>query len=589
MRRSNLLTTTMGLGVLSMLAASCQMSQTNEAASSLDATPAENTVNMDAMLAETVSEARFDWFRYTGRDPVFEGLPAGHAPNPILAGFYPDPSITQAGDAYYLVNSTFTWFPGIPVFRSTDLVTWEQIGNAIDRPSMLDFNDRGLSEGVFAPTIDYHEGVFYIANTCVECGGNFILTATDPEGPWSDPVFIPDVGGIDPSLFFDADGKIYLMNNDEPPGGSTYDGHRAIWIREIDPVTFQPATEPIVIIDGGVRPEENPIWIEGPHIYRIGDWYYFSCAEGGTSLEHSQVILRSKSVLGPYTPYESNPILTQRDLPDDRPNPVTALGHADFVQDADGDWWAVFLGIRPYEVWNHNTGRETFIAPVEWRDGWPVILDEGEILPFSVPVPAGAPMPDTVQPVSGNFSIEYTFDESEVGPEWMTPRIPSDNWHSLVDGALVIEARPVGLGDGGQPSLLARRQQHHNSEAETQLLFRPGSVGEEAGLVAFHDDFNFVAIGIGLDDFGRREVRLTHNENGNKTILARQAIADEENTPIHLKITTDGRDHDFGFSTDRETWTLLADDLDGRALSMERVDGFSFTGVMLGVYAVSTE
>ncbi len=530
-----------------------------------------------------------DFFQYSGNDPVFDAIPEGHAPNPILAGFYPDPSVTQVGDTYYLVNSTFSWFPGIPVFRSTDLVRWEQIGNAIDRPGMLDFDGLGMSRGVFAPTIEYNDGLFYIANTCVECGGNFILTATDPAGPWSDPVFIPEVGGIDPSVFFDVDGKMYLMNNDEPPGGSTYDGHRAIWIREIDPVTFQPVTEPVVIIDGGVRPEENPIWIEGPHIYRIGDWYYFSCAEGGTSLEHSQVILRSKSVLGPYVPYEDNPILTQRDLSDDRPDPVTALGHADFVQDAEGGWWAVFLGIRPYEVWNHNTGRETFLAPVEWRDGWPVILDKGEVLTFSVPVPAGAPMPDSVQPVSGNFTIEYTFDENEVGPEWMTPRVPTDKWYSLVDGALVIEARPEGLGDGGQPSLLARRQQHHNSEAETALLFQPKSMGDEAGLVAFHDDFNFVAIGIGLDASGQREVRLTHNENGDKTILARQAIPDEENTPIHLKVTTAGRNHDFGFRTGRGTWTLLADDLDGRALSMERVDGFSFTGVMFGVYAVSTE
>lgn len=533
--------------------------------------------------------AQFEHFQYSGNDPVFDAIPEGHAPNPILAGFYPDPSVTQVGDTYYLVNSTFSWFPGIPVFRSTDLVRWEQIGNAIDRPGMLDFDGLGMSRGVFAPTIEYNDGLFYIANTCVECGGNFILTATDPAGPWSDPVFIPEVGGIDPSVFFDVDGKMYLMNNDEPPGGSTYDGHRAIWIREIDPVTFQPVTEPVVIIDGGVRPEENPIWIEGPHIYRIGDWYYFSCAEGGTSLEHSQVILRSKSVLGPYVPYDHNPILTQRDLSDDRPNPVTALGHADFVQDAEGGWWAVFLGIRPYEVWNHNTGRETFLAPVEWRDGWPVILDKGEVLTFSVPVPAGAPMPDSVQPVSGNFTIEYTFDENEVGPEWMTPRVPTDNWYSLVDGALVIEARPVGLGDGGQPSLLARRQQHHNSEAETALLFQPKSMGDEAGLVAFHDDFNFVAIGIGLDASGQREVRLTYNENGDKTILARRAIPDEENTPIHLKVTTAGRNHDFGFRTDRGTWTLLADDLDGRALSMERVDGFSFTGVMFGVYAVSTE
>ncbi len=578
MRRSNLLSAALGLGLLSALAASCQGGLASENAAGADAVPAVNAV-----------EARFGSFRYTGRDPVFEGLPDGHAPNPIIAGFYPDPSITQAGDAYYLVNSTFTWFPGIPVFRSTDLVTWEQIGNAIDRAGMLDFDGRGLSEGVFAPTIEYHEGVFYIANTCVECGGNFILTATDPAGPWSDPVFIPDVGGIDPSIFFDVDGKMYLMNNDIPPGGSTYEGHRAIWIREIDSETFQPVSEPTVIINGGVNPEEQPIWIEGPHIYKIGDWYYFSCAEGGTSLGHSQVILRSKSVLGPYTPYEGNPILTQRDLPDDRPNPITALGHADFVQDADGEWWAVFLGIRPYEIWHHNTGRETFLAKVEWRDGWPVILDRGEVLPFSVERPAGAAMPTDIVPVSGNFTVTYDFEGDEIGPEWMTPRVPTTEWFRLQDGDMVVRVRPVALDDADQPSLIARRQQHHNSEAETEIEFTPVSADKEAGLVAFHDDFNYVAIGIGLDDQGRREVRLTQNENGEKTILARRVLEAEAEAPVRLRITTAGRDHDFAYSLDGRRWTLLANDLDGRMLSMERVDGFSFTGVMFGMYATSAE
>ncbi len=533
-------------------------------------------------------QARFDNFRYTGRDPVFESLPPGEAPNPVLAGFYPDPSVTRAGETYYLVNSTFTWYPGIPVFRSTDLVTWQQVGNAIDRPGMLDFDGLPLSRGVFAPTIEYHEGVFYIANTCVDCGGNFIITARDPAGPWSDPVFMPEVGGIDPSIFFDVDGKMYLMNNELPPGGSRYEGHRAILIREIDRETFQPVSAPVVLINGGVRPEDKPIWIEGPHIYRIGEWYYLSSAEGGTSLEHSQVVLRARSVLGPYAPYEDNPILTQRDLPDDRDNPVTALGHADLVQDAAGAWWAIFLGIRPYEVWFHNTGRETFIAPVKWHDGWPIILERGKALPFSVPRPAGEPMPEDTPPLSGNFTINDAFEGDTIGPEWMTPRVPDETWFTLDRGKLVIAARPVGLGDGGQPSLLARRQQHHHAVAETGMEFDPVSEGDEAGLVAFHDDHNYVAIGIGLDSEGRREVRLTQNRNGERTVLARTPIGGLAATPVRLRITTAGRDHDFAYSLDGSDWTVLAEDLDGRALSMERVDGFSFTGVVFGLYATSS-
>ncbi len=543
--------------------------------------------------AETVAatlQARFESFTYTGNDPVFAVIPDGAAPNPVLAGFYPDPSVTEAGDAYYLVNSTFSWYPGIPVFRSTDLVTWEQIGNAIDRPGMLDFDGLGLSRGVFAPTIEFHEGVFYIANTCVDCGGNFIITATDPAGPWSDPVWMPEVGGIDPSVFFDTDGKMYLMNNDMPPGGSNYDGHRAIWIREIDRTSFQPVSEPVVLVNSGVRPEENPIWIEGPHIYKIGEWYYFSCAEGGTSLNHSQVVLRSASVLGPYVAYEGNPILTQRGLADDRPNPVTALGHADLVQDAAGDWWAIFLGIRPYEIWHHNTGRETFLAPVEWRDGWPVILDENEVLGFSVARPAGAPMPGDTMPMSGNFTISEPFSDTGIGPEWMTPRVRIQDWFRIEDGALFITARPVALGAGGQPSMLARRQQHHNADAQTELGFAPVSAGDEAGLVAFHDDEHFLALGIGLGADGETEIRLTKREAGQEMVLARAPLAMAADDRVSLRITASGRDYDFAYrlgDAEGGDWSVLAEDVDGRLLSTERAGGF--TGAVFGLYAVAAQ
>lgn len=166
-----------------------------------------------ATAADDTRSAAFDWFEYRGSDPV--RAHAAHAANeylnPILQGFYPDPSITQVGEDYYLVTSTFAYFPGIPVFHSRDLVNWTQIGNAIDRPGMLDFGRLGLSRGVFAPTIEHHDGVFYIANTCVDCGGNFIVTARDPAGRWSDPVWIRDVGGIDPSVFFDDDGAVYQI------------------------------------------------------------------------------------------------------------------------------------------------------------------------------------------------------------------------------------------------------------------------------------------------------------------------------------------------------------------------------------------
>ena len=299
--------------------------------------------------------------------------------NPILQGFYPDPSITRVGDDYYLVNSTFAWFPGIPVFRSRDLVSWTQIGNAIDRPDMLDFGRLGLSRGVFAASITHHDGLFYILNTCVDCGGNFVITARDPAGPWSDPVWLPDLeGGIDPSLFFDEDGKAWIVNNGAPEGTPRYDGHRAIWIQAFDPASLRTTGPRTVLVDSGVDPSTNPKWIEGPRIFRHDGHYYLTCAEGGTEEGHSQVVLRADRPTGPYTPFAGNPILTQRDLPRDRPFPITSAGHAEFVETPSGEWWATFLATRPYEGDHYNTGRETFLMPVQWQDGWPRITGPGD-------------------------------------------------------------------------------------------------------------------------------------------------------------------------------------------------------------------
>src|SRR3954466_14905216 len=243
--------------------------------------------------------ARFEWFEYRGSDPVDSTLHTRMQDyrNPILPGFHPDPSVTRVGSDYYLVNSTFAYFPGLPIFHSRDLVRWTQIGNAIDRPDMLDFGRLGLSRGVFAPSITYHDGTYYIVNTCVDCGGNFIITARDPAGPWSNPVWLPALeGGIDPSLFFDDDGKAWLVNNGPPVETPRYPGHRAIWLQEFDVRAMRTIGPRQVLVDGGVNPAANPVWIEGPHILKVGGYYYLTCAEGGTEVRHSQVVLRSRTV-----------------------------------------------------------------------------------------------------------------------------------------------------------------------------------------------------------------------------------------------------------------------------------------------------
>jgi alpha-N-arabinofuranosidase len=212
--------------------------------------------------------ARFDWYNYSGHDSVYDAHPAGKGEylNPIFSGFYPDPALKRVGNDYYYISSTFAYFPGIPIFRSKDLVNWTQIGNVIHRPEQLKFDSLGMSRGVFAPTINFHDGTFYVLNTCVDCGGNYLVTATNPAGPWSNPTWIPEVGGIDPSIFFDDDGKTYVINNDAPPGGSTYPGHRAIWIREYDVAAKRVSGPATMIINGGVDLAQKPLWLTDPHI-----------------------------------------------------------------------------------------------------------------------------------------------------------------------------------------------------------------------------------------------------------------------------------------------------------------------------------
>ncbi len=426
--------------------------------------------------------ARFAWFDYKGEDPVDRAMKAGPAEyrNPILQGFYPDPSILRVGQDYYLVNSTFTYFPGLPVFHSRDLVNWTQIGNAIDRPGQVDFKQIGTSRGIYAPDISYRAGTFYLAGTCVDCGGNFVMTAKNAAGPWSDPHW-NDIDGIDPSLFFDSDGSAWILNNGPPEGKPRYDGHRAIWIQRIDATTLKPFGARTVIVDGGARPADKPIWIEGPHLFRKDGWYYLIAAEGGTAENHSEVVFRSRSVTGPYAPGPANPILTQRTLDPARPFPITSTGHADFVTTPKGDWWSVFLGTRPYQGDFYNTGRETFMLPVRWRNGWPEVTAPGATVPYVHARPALARGKAAPVPNSGAFHVRDEFAGTKLAPYWVQIRATDTGWRRLSGGALAIDARPVALGGTGQTAFLGRRLQHGWATAETSVDFTPKREGDRAG------------------------------------------------------------------------------------------------------------
>ena len=531
--------------------------------------------------------ARFDWFEYAGDDTTFN-FPAGPSEyrNPVLAGFYSDPSLTRVGEDYYLVASTFTYFPGLPVFRSRDLVHWTQIGNAIDRPGQLNFDGLGLSRGVFAPAITHHKGTFYIVNTCVDCGGNFIISAKNPAGPWSDPVWIKDVGGIDPSLFIDDDGTAWLMNNAAPAGPPLYEGHRAIWIRRFDLKGLKTAGPATMIVNGGVDISKKPIWAEGPHIFKREGRYYLITAEGGTGIDHSEVVYRGESSEGPWTAYP-RPILTQRDLDPQRRYPVTSAGHAAIVETQNGEWWATFLATRPYGNDLYNTGRETFLLPVHWRDGWPIITAPGQQIAPVVRYPDLPREQPPATPTSGNFVLREEFDGKALAPYWMTPRIPKSAWHRLRDGALEITPRTAQIGEKLQPSFIARRQQHLAMTASTSLRFAASNPGDKAGLVVYQDDAHYYFIGI-VNDGARRLLRVERRAGAGDPVEGIVLASASLDVPdVQLRVKARGGRYDFSYRAEKGQgdWIPLLTDADGTILSTKVAGGF--VGAMVGLYARS--
>ena len=440
-------------------------------------------------------EANFAWVSYAGHDPAEDAFPAapGQYRNPIIGGFAPDPSIVRVHDDYYLINSSFAFYPGIPVFHSRDLVNWEQIGNAIERPRQFDFAGLGIARAIFAATLRSHDGSFYIIGTCVECGSNFLMSARNPAGPWSNPTWLPSVDGVDPDLYVDDDGRAGSRTMVRRQGSPAYDGHRAIWLQEIDLKAAKMRGPRTVLVNGGVDFAQHPIWIEGPHLIKKDHWYYLIAAEGGTASGHSEVVFRSRRVTGPYVPGPGNPILTQRDLDPARPFPVAAAGHADFVETSNGHWWSVFLATRPYEANLSNLGRETFLLPVAWGESWPRILAAG------MPVPQVHPRPQ----LPAEFNVDRsrwrdTFEGRRLSSDWEMIRTPTEAWYRLAEksSGLTIQARTVSVSGRGNPSFLGKRQRHAAVVVETELRYAPARIGDRAGLVAFADERHHYFLGL---------------------------------------------------------------------------------------------
>ncbi len=478
--------------------------------------------------------------------------------NPILSGFYPDPSICRVGDDYYLVNSTFEYFPGVPIFHSKDLMHWRQIGHVLTRPSQLPLRKMRASGGVFAPTLRYHDGTFYMVTTNVWGTGNFYVTATDPAGPWSEPHPL-DREGIDPSLFFDDDGTVYYIRH---VGGE--DGYIGQQVLNVETGKLEGEMKEIWGGTGGV-------WAEGPHMFKKDGRYYLMISEGGTSYNHMVTIARSDSPWGPFEACPHNPILTHRNRPD---HPVQALGHADMVESPAG-WWAVFLGIRPQDGRVHHIGRETYLAPVTWSDDdWPTIGTKGAIeLRMAAPKLAPHPWPD--QPARDEF------DGDTLALDWNFLRSPRDGDWSLAarPGVLRLNGSAVTLSDQNSPAFVGRRQTGLACRAVTQLDFTPTSENEEAGLVVRGNDENHYELGITLRE-GRRQV-FFRKVLGGKSV---EPIRYESLPPGGVVLSIAARQLEYEFSYQPDVGSPMSLGIAAtRDLSSEKIGGF--TGVYFGMYA----
>lgn len=391
--------------------------------------------------------------------------------NPILSGFYPDPSICRVGEDYYLVNSSFAYFPGVPIWHSKDLANWKQIGNILDRNSQIPLKGARHSGGIFAPTIRYYDGIYYMITTNVSGGGNFIVTAINPEGPWSEPYYLgEEAQGIDPSLFIDQYGTCYYVGTRPNPEGVKYNGDWEIWVQKLDLTTMKLIGKSQAIWKGALK---DVIWPEGPHIYFKDGYYYLMIAEGGTGPNHSVTVARSKDIFGPYENNPNNPILTHRHLGKDYP--IIYVGHGDLVDDIYGNWYMVVLASRRCEG-NVGLGRETFLAKVVWEDGWPVVnpgvgkLEDVVELPFNDTSLKG----EKIQSLQ-NFDQEHY--------DVLMLRNHVKDFFQYQEGILSLSYLPETLKELESPAYLGFRQLSYHYEARLKLCFKEITQTEETGLV----------------------------------------------------------------------------------------------------------
>ena len=514
--------------------------------------------------------------------------------NPIIPGFYPDPSICRVGDDYYLVCSSFELSPGIPLFHSKDLANWEQLCYVLTPQNGFYVEKNTGNGGVMAPTIRYCNGTFYIINCNFSDRGNFIVTAKDPAGPWSAPHFLDDVLGIDASLFFDTDGTCYIMGtaNIWPDGKGGM--RQGIWAAEYDAQNFRLISEPVALWGGAMAGVASP---EAPHIYHIGDWYYLLIAEGGTEMYHSATIARSRSALGPYEGDPSNPILTTRHM--GKKALIQNAGHADLIDTAAGEWYAVFLASRLIGGVSKNLGRETFIVPVEWEDEWPLFSPESGKVEWKYSLPEGL----VWSPVKKD-PVRDEFDSPQLRMDWCFWGSHGEQFPVMTEQGLKLPCLTQALADplralsmeaerpqNNSLAFVCRRRLQPHCRFSCKMRFTPVN-DESAGIAivqAMNHQFHLelarengqivVQLLQYTADYDLQPYFPGFTSTTNRTLLGCAPFDGEE---IILEMELDENRYVFRYGTDEKDLAELAC-ADGAVINPEKVG--CMVGEMLGLYA----
>ncbi len=510
--------------------------------------------------------------------------------NPIIRGGYPDPSICKVGDTFYLVNSSFEYFPGLPIHKSKDLVNWELIGYGLHRKSQVDsivnLIDVQSNGGIHAPTIRHKDGVYYIITTNVYYDEkqkkaemvNFIITAKNPAGPWSDPIHILGAPGIDPDLFFDDNGKVWYVGN-QMPENPNFNGEGEIWLQELDINEFKLVGEKYLLWRGAC----GGVWAEGPHMYKKDGRYYLLIAEGGTSFNHAVMVALSDNVEGPYISNPRNPIITSRHLSYD--NWVNSTGHGDIIELDDGRNYMVLLGIRNQIERGSNMGRETFLAPItwerepfEWKETkhlWPVVSPKTGRIELSNDIVFN----NSIQNIETSF--KDNFESDILNLKWNFRRYPIENIFHLNknDKRLNLICHPNQIKERGRAALLGFKQTESSFEYLTQMHFEPNTNGSEAGISFFQKDDNYINFTL-IKDNGKHYLQAYVVKNG-ELISTKKEQLEQFKGQIKFKVIADKEAYKLYFSTKGTYFNLFAT-LDGSSLKSN-----GYTGAHLGLYATS--